>query len=553
MAKIILIYANCMSTTALGDFSLAGNIAKDLVDTLAKGGSEVGVVLTSRLESIDRFYKLYGNPIGDTVKVEGIAVRLVALELVDGIKEHVIAFIESNRCSYAPAELVKKVLSPDSKFIFVGAPNTYPIDTPLHKKVVIDEVCRQQPGIFYYVGNDDIEVHSSGFGKGRVGLPLVKKSTELGELLAVEKSLIPRNPYGFIYLAKISLQDTAATIAQYIQLTGYGEYVLVGDFSKDFSQIQPAVARFMSINGKVVRVENLPDIFFHNSLENSIMRQMAKKSGKLVVSTGINSTIEVLRDEKLPFYQVLENNSAFIASYLLAVQSICSSDATLVGAMPAMVIELSELLFAKKPLSSPSLTRLQDLLAIHSVSDKLADTNLQIVARANGRVARQLLGFINAPPTMASAHTPCVTACMELRKPGEVSPPIFDQALRRAGTWGRLFELRVLLNNMTVEECNKRCPKGRTALHYAALGDNIDCARCLIRHGVDLDLQDVDGRTPLHEALAEGNRELAGVLIRAGASLELRDNAGRLPGIGADTSLQLFINSAKAMSLPYAL
>lgn len=548
MAKVILIYANCINPTASGDFSLAGNIAKDLADTLAKGGSDVGVVLTTRLESIDRFYKLYGNPVGDVVNVQGVAVRLVALELVDGIKDHVIAFIEANRCSYAPAELVKKVLSPDSKFIFVGAPNQYPIDTPLHKKAYIDRACRQQPGIYCYVGNDDIEAHCSGFGTARIGLPLVKKATELGELSVAEKSLIPSNPYGFMYLAKTYLQDTAATLAQYIQLTGYGEYVLVGDFSKDISQIQPAVARFMSMNGKVVRPENLPQITFHDSLGNNTMRQMAKKSGQLVVATGTSSTIEVLSDDKLPFYQVLENNSEFIASYLLAVKSICSSDATLVGAMPAMIIELSALLFAKKPLPSPSFTRLKDLLAMPSVSDKLVDANRQVVARANGRIARQLLSFINAP-TKASAHTQCVTACMELRKPGEVSPPIFDQALRRAATWGRLFELRVLLNNMTAEECNKRCPKGRTALHYAAIGDNIDCARCLIRHGVNLDVQDVDGRTPLHEALAEGNRELAGILIRAGASLELRDKDGRQPETGADTSLQLFINSVKAMTL----
>ena len=65
MAKIILIYADCMNITAKGDYALAGSLAKDLTDELEKYGSDIKVVLTSRLEGLVKYHSLYGQSVNN--------------------------------------------------------------------------------------------------------------------------------------------------------------------------------------------------------------------------------------------------------------------------------------------------------------------------------------------------------------------------------------------------------------------------------------------------------------------------------------------------------
>jgi hypothetical protein len=113
------------------------------------------------------------------------------------------------------------------------------------------------------------------------------------------------------------------------------------------------------------------------------MRKMvAGASSDLVVSTGVMSTLEAMQDRKLPYYQDFYVNVNFVASYLIAVKSIVENDASLFGSMPQMIIDLSNLLFASKPLSQIDLKKTHDLLAISSVKDRLIDTNQAIVAQA---------------------------------------------------------------------------------------------------------------------------------------------------------------------------
>ncbi|MCJ7680377.1 MAG: ankyrin repeat domain-containing protein [Candidatus Aminicenantes bacterium] len=103
---------------------------------------------------------------------------------------------------------------------------------------------------------------------------------------------------------------------------------------------------------------------------------------------------------------------------------------------------------------------------------------------------------------------------------------------------------------------------GRTALHWACRGRNIDLIVFLVEQGADvnaqdssriaplhslasrgnvdaleyllqkeahIDLQSYDGQTPLHLAVQNNQIKAASLLIKKGAGLEIRDNWGRTP------------------------
>ncbi len=67
-----------------------------------------------------------------------------------------------------------------------------------------------------------------------------------------------------------------------------------------------------------------------------------------------------------------------------------------------------------------------------------------------------------------------------------------------------------------------------TALHWAALTDNIDAARLLIDAGTDVNLPCFcNGQTALHTAAERGSTEVAVLLIEVGADVEARADRGR--------------------------
>ena len=545
MAKIILIYADCMNITAKGDYALAGSLAKDLTDELEKYGSDIKVVLTSRLEGLVKYHSLYGQSVNNMLTIDGTNIRLIAIDCIDGVNDHVVAFIQANRCKYAPAELVKHVLSPDSKLLFVGAANQPTYGTNSTKQAYISGADQTQPGIYPYFDKDDIQVVPCGFGVNRLGLPLLKSTTELPVLDVKERIKIPSRPYGFMYIANFgnNAKELITTISQYIQLTGYEEYELVGNFTDMLQTITSGVAQDLRFNGQDMHSASSPAIMYQGSLDALTMRHMVAQSQKLVLSTGVMSVVEAMQDGKLPFYQFLEHNKCFVKAYLKAVELMCASDKTLFAHLPDMIIKMSELLFAPKPLSPAHKHELKELLAIEAVSDHLVEINKRVIAVENGRVARQLLSFIGNPQH-TSVHHQCIAACMFLRKPGEHSMPLYDVALRRAASWGCLFELKVLLRSMTRAEGSRQdSTHQRSALHWAVIGKQLDCARLLIKHGVDLDARDVDGRTPLHRAVFDKNREMIKLLVSAGASLSIEDKMHITPCNAIDDSLRTFIHA----------
>lgn len=393
MKKIILIYANCVNPIAKGDFAFAGNIAKDMAEEATKSGLEV--VLSTSQSSMNRFESLYGKPIDGRVLVERQTIRVCAIELLDPVNTVITAFIEANRCNHLPASELKRILSPETKFLFVGAANQFTITSQADAFGQLHVYAHQQPDIYHYYDTQDVFMGSSGIGNDRLGLPAFKTIEQLPELNEAQKNTIPDEKYGFIYLTNNRYGNELELICQYIYLTQRSCYVLIGEVAGLKKELMDLLSKWH----KEGRIKNATQrIDQHNGLDNIVMRNMvAKSDDTLVVSTGVMSTLEAMHDGKLTYYQTFESNAEFVASYLMAVKAICANNNLLTGAMPKLLIELSELLFAPKPLSSCQLDRVNDLLAISIVPNRLVEANQAIINKAKGRLAPHLLSFIGGP------------------------------------------------------------------------------------------------------------------------------------------------------------
>lgn len=533
MPKVILIYANCVNSKAKGDFALAGGLAKDLALLLAEQHSEIKVVLTSTLSGINKYNSLYGKSVNGKITTDGVEIEVTALEVFDSVENNVVAYIEANRCKHAPAELIKQVLSPDSKLVFIGAANK---NATIAKDLYVAKVALQQPGLYPFFDQSSIAVYNAGLGDGRIGLTTLSKPANLPKLDEASHQY-PNGSYGFMYLNAINPVNEGQTIGQYMQLTHYGQYVLVGNFAEYQFELKTGIASQLGPS-------YLPKITYHQSLDSSTMRHMVNQSQSVIVSTGVMSTLEAMNENKLPFYQNIDSNSHFVASYLVAIKSVCHNDGALLGKMPELVFQLAELLFAKKPLASKPENELGNLLKMPSVTSKLIDINQAIIAKANGKIAPQLLSFITSDPSPSSSGKhQCVKVCDSLRNPGEISSPVYDQALRRAAAWGRQFELKVLLRNLSKELINRKDTTGfhRSALHWAVIKKNQACASLLIQADADVDSQDNMGKTPLFYALANGEKEMIKLLVCAGASLDIQDHSGKKPCEDVAEELKHFV------------
>lgn len=70
---------------------------------------------------------------------------------------------------------------------------------------------------------------------------------------------------------------------------------------------------------------------------------------------------------------------------------------------------------------------------------------------------------------------------------------------------------------------------GRTCLHAAASGGNVECLNLLLSSGTDLNKRDKMGRTPLHYAAANGRYQCTVTLVSAGAEVNEPDRTGCTP------------------------
>jgi len=545
MTKVILVHANCSNSKAKGDFSFAGMIARDIFRELQKNSiDDVDVVLVSTHDGVSKFDSLYGPAVNGRVSVEDTNIGLFSLETFDAIKNTVLAFIDANRCKYSAGDIVKRVLSPESKLMFVGNVNDQSYSNLFIQELLRAQLKEEQPGLYEPFSDRDLLLGAAGFGADRFGIPTIAEVKDLPSLSSSQSSMLLKGNYGFMYLARLGADDFKL-IAQYIKLSAQCQYVLVGDFVNSDSDIKAA---FMSDASLITSQNDLPPIQYYQSLPNGVMRRMmANTTGSLVLTTGTTSTLEAMRDNKLPYYQNMYNNAEFVAAYLTAVKTIISSDTSLVGCMPGLIMDLSNLLFASKPLSKIDMERTHALLEMPSVCLNLVATNQIIIEQASGKIAPLLLGFLNGKRNTKD-HVQLATVCASLRKTGEKGTPVYDQALRRAASWGRLFELKVLIKSMPTKDLDKKDPTyQRSALHWAVLNKNYDCACFLVQSGVSLNVQDIEGRAPLHYAIINADKQLIEMLIKEGASLDIRDNSCKNPTDSSiDDGIILFARDCQA-------
>lgn len=204
MGKVILVHANCHNHTAKGDFAFAGNLAKDLIHELQNQSiQDIDVILVSTFEGIVRFESIYGSKVNGRVTVEDTSIGLSSLEHFDAVENTVIAFIDANRCKHSPGDLIKRVLSPDAKFLFVGNVNQESYSDLFIQTLFHMQVQKDQPGLYESFDESDMLIGSAGLGKERLGLPTITKSEDLPDLTNSQKGMLPTGEYGFMYLAAV--------------------------------------------------------------------------------------------------------------------------------------------------------------------------------------------------------------------------------------------------------------------------------------------------------------------------------------------------------------
>ena len=363
-------------------------------------------------------------------------------------------------------------------------------------------------------------------GKQRYGLPSIASIESLDELSLVEKAKIPSQNYAFMYLsADFNPSGFQKEIAQFTLLANQQNYVLIGKFSAHQERIQTEVSlatkQVVSFHNKPIDHDSGIAITHYAQVNNCLMRNMmASSNSEFVMTTGVGSTLEAMLD-KIPYYQYADTNEHFVASYLLALRDFMTQK----NVIPETVFELSSLLFKQKPLSPKDFSRAQELGRISVLTNYLKSSNKAIVESAQGKVGKQLLSFIGSSSSR-SKHQQVVVALENLKNPSEKTTPTLHQALRRAAAWGKLFELKILIENLPSQDISKRdtTHSHRSALHWAVIQNQSHCRDYLIQEGADLDSVDKQGKTPLHYAVAQNDQQAVKALILAGASMNIKDN-----------------------------
>uniref|UniRef100_W5MAW9 Ankyrin repeat domain 52a n=1 Tax=Lepisosteus oculatus TaxID=7918 RepID=W5MAW9_LEPOC len=109
----------------------------------------------------------------------------------------------------------------------------------------------------------------------------------------------------------------------------------------------------------------------------------------------------------------------------------------------------------------------------------------------------------------------------------------FSDCCRKLLSSGQLYSIVSSLSNEHVLsagfDINTPDNLGRTCLHAAASGGNVECLNLLLSSGADLSKKDKFGRTPLHYAAANGSYQCTVALVSAGAEVNEGDNKGCTP------------------------
>uniref|UniRef100_A0A4W5NNA9 Ankyrin repeat domain 52 n=1 Tax=Hucho hucho TaxID=62062 RepID=A0A4W5NNA9_9TELE len=109
----------------------------------------------------------------------------------------------------------------------------------------------------------------------------------------------------------------------------------------------------------------------------------------------------------------------------------------------------------------------------------------------------------------------------------------FSDCCRKLLSSGQLYSIVSSLSNEHVLsagfDINTPDSLGRTCLHAAASGGNVECLNLLLSSGADLSNKDKLGRSPLHYAAANGSYQCTVALVSAGAEVNELDQKGCSP------------------------
>jgi len=343
MSKVIIVFANCQNSKALGDFSLAGSIAKDLARLLQQTYQDVKVLLSSTKQGLSQFHRLYGSANVGSVTIDGVVLLLGALEKFKASQHEVVAFIEANRCKPAEDSVLARVISPITKIIQIRAANQLALDSHVHSGTdyfsnYYSRLCKKQPSVYPSLPPDQFMVKTCGLGTNRLGIPKLASIDVPSLSVWVTPASFSPNPFGVMYPLASDKESLSDIIAQYIALTEYNNFVLLGQFDKN-----PIVQ---------TKFDEWEENSTYNflcvkSVDNQAMRQWIHHSGSTVLMTGVMSTLEAMYEGKLVFYDYQEHNLIFVQSVIDAVSSLSTR---LDNERAQQVRRLNTLLFSQKPL-----------------------------------------------------------------------------------------------------------------------------------------------------------------------------------------------------------
>ncbi|KAI2644762.1 Serine/threonine-protein phosphatase 6 regulatory ankyrin repeat subunit C [Labeo rohita] len=143
-------------------------------------------------------------------------------------------------------------------------------------------------------------------------------------------------------------------------------------------------------------------------------------------------------------------------------------------------------------------------------------TRSQILIQ-NGAKVKCVDKYGNTPLHSAAKHGHELLISLLLNNGGDVARCVFTKPFKHKGYCGRTDTLEWFDIN-TVDSL------GRTCLHIAASGGNVECLKLLLNSGADLSKKDYFGRSPLHYTSVNGSYLCTVALVKAGADVNELDN-----------------------------
>ncbi|XP_038679268.1 E3 ubiquitin-protein ligase KEG-like [Tripterygium wilfordii] len=173
-----------------------------------------------------------------------------------------------------------------------------------------------------------------------------------------------------------------------------------------------------------------------------------------------------------------------------------------------------------------------------AVAKKYTDCAIVILENGGCR-SMAILNSKNLTPLhlcVATWNVPVVRSWVEVASPKEIAytidiPSSAGTALCMAAalkkdheTEGR--ELVRLLLDAGADPTAQDAQHGRTALHAAAMANDVELVKIILDAGVDVNIRNVRKTISLHVALARGANSCVGLLLSAGADYNLQDDDG---------------------------